>query len=263
MSTASERESTSFAAAWLRAAAGGFTALVMALPSGAARRRVIRIAREFGYYHRTGPRPDLPEVSVESLLDGARVVVREPISADGNVTLLELLTLNALVARKQPRRVFEIGTFDGRTALNFAANTPAESIVYTLDLPTAVAPSGAVHADDLPFIARSQQGIRGSRFHGEAEADRIRQLEGDSSEFDYTPYAGSVDFVFVDGSHAYGYVMSDSKAALYIAAPGAVIAWHDYGEWPDVTRALNELRSDTRFAAMRRVAGTTLVLLET
>lgn len=264
MSTPREKGPTSFAGAWVRTAAGSLTALVMALPSNEARRRVIRLAREFGYDHRTGPRAKLPEVSVESLLDGSQVVVRAPLSADGNVSLLELLTLNALVAAKQPRRVFEIGTFDGRTTLNLAANAPSDATVYTLDLPAAAVPSDAVHADDLPFIARSQQGVRGSRFRGEAEQTRIRQLEGDSLSFDYTPHAASMDFVFVDGSHAYAYVLSDSRSALYMAAPGAMIVWHDYGEWPDVTRALNELSStDSRFAAMRRVAGTTLVLLET
>ena len=50
---------------------------------------------------------------------GALALVSVPInilesaSADGNVSLLELLTLNTLVARQSPRALFEIGTFDG------------------------------------------------------------------------------------------------------------------------------------------------------
>ena len=48
-----------------------------------------------------------------------------------------------------------------------------------------------------------------------------------------------------------------------MAAPGAIIVWHDYGEWPDVTRALNELPMlDARFNRMRHVNGTALAILE-
>lgn len=188
--------------------------------------------------------------------------LREPVSADGNVTLLELAILNALVAVRQPRRIFEIGTFDGRTALNFAANAPLAT-VHTLDLPPAVEPALPVHPDDRQFIRRSQDGERGRRFRGAPEEKRIVQLHGDSARFDYGAFSGAIDFVFVDGSHSYEYVLSDSRNALAMAAPGSLIVWHDYGEWEGVTRALNELHAtQPRFAALRHVGETTLALLE-
>ncbi|HEX6251465.1 MAG TPA: class I SAM-dependent methyltransferase [Gemmatimonadaceae bacterium] len=121
------------------------------------------------------------------------------------------------------------------------ANAPDDAIVHTLDLPASESPALDVDRDDVQFIRRSQAGVQGSRFRGTAEAARIRQLTCDSAAFDFAPYAGAMDFVFVDGAHAYDYVLSDSRAALQLAAPGAAIAWHDYGEWPDVTRALHDL----------------------
>lgn len=195
----------------------------------------------------------MPDVSIR---------LREPVSTDGNVTLLELAILNALVAARQPRRIFEIGTFDGRTALNFAANAPLAT-VHTLDLPPAVEPALPLHSDDRAFIRRSQGGERGRRFRDAPERERIVQLYGDSARFDYGGFAGAIDFVFVDGSHSYEYVLSDSRNALAMAAPGSLVVWHDYGEWPGVTRALNDLQAtEPRFAGLRHVRETTLALLE-
>lgn len=255
------RQPTTFAGAWLTTAIGTVSALAMSLPSQAARRRVIRLARELGYDHRP-PAPTLLRIEVESVLRDVPVSVRSPVAADGNITLLELIVLNNLVAARRPQRLFEIGTFDGRTAVNLAANAPADAVVYTLDLPVGTSPMLAVHGDDYPFIERSRL-ARGERFRGATEAEKIRQLEGDSATLDYSPYAGSIDFIFVDGSHSYDYVLSDSRAAIQMAAPGAIIVWHDYGEWPDVTRALNELPMlDARFNRMRHVNGTALAILE-
>lgn len=257
-------QQTSFAGAWIRTLAGSARALALSLPSEEARRSVVRIARELGYDHRPGLRTALPALSVEEIAGDAIIRVRSPVAADGNVSLLELVVINTLVARRRPRRVFEIGTFDGRTTLNLAANAPDDAIVYTLDLPASESPALGVDRDDVQFIRRSQAGVRGSRFRGTSEAARIRQLTGDSASFDFTPYAGGMEFVFVDGSHAYDYVLSDSRAALQLAAPGAMIVWHDYGEWPDVTRALHHLAArDARFAGLTHVGGTALALLET
>lgn len=257
------RRRTTFAGAWLRAAAGSAYSLLAALPRPGTRPRIVRLAREFGYDHRVGPLPSLPEVDVGEVISDVPLRMREPVAADGNVTLLELTVLNSMVAARGPRRIFEIGTFDGRTTVNFAANAPDDALVYTLDLPSTVAPALAVHSDDRPFIRRSQDGVRGSRLMSAPERGRIVQLEGDSAKFDYSPFAGNMQLVFVDGAHSYEYVMSDSRNALALAAPGALIVWHDYGEWEGVTRALNELHAtDARFAGLKWVRSTTLALLE-
>jgi hypothetical protein len=257
------RRRTTFLGAWVRAAFGAAYALLAALPSRSTRPRIVRLAREFGYDHRVGPPPSLPEVDVAAVMPDIPIRLREPVAADGNVSVLELAVLAALVAARRPRRVFEIGTFDGRTAVNFAANARDDAVIYTLDLPPSGAPALAVHDDDRPFIDRSRAGARGSRISAAPERDRIVQLQGDSATFDYSPFLKGMNVVFVDGAHSYEYVVSDSRTALALAAPGALIVWHDYGEWEGVTRALNELHAtDSRFAGLRWVRSTTLALLE-
>ena len=72
-----------------------------------------------------------------------------------------------------------------------------------------------------------------------------------------------MDFVFVDGSHAYEYVLKDSESALKMIKPGGVILFHDYNtSWPGVTKALNELfTSNPRFKNLRHISQTSLAIL--
>jgi hypothetical protein len=56
-----------------------------------------------------------------------------------------------------------------------------------------------------------------------------------------------MDFIFVDASHTYEYVLSDSNAALQMLAPGGVIFWHDYSDvWQGVKRALAQIARSRR-----------------
>jgi hypothetical protein len=80
------------------------------------------------------------------------------------------------------------------------------------------------------------------RYTGSDVESRIHQLFGDSKRFDETPYLDACDVVFVDGSHAYSYVVSDSAKALRMVRRGGLVLWHDYNSAiPGVFRALNEM----------------------
>ena len=71
-----------------------------------------------------------------------------------------------------------------------------------------------------------------------------------------------MDFVFVDGSHSYEYVLNDSRLARRLLRKDGdgIIVWHDYGAWRGVTRALNALyRRDSVFQGLKHIEGTTLV----
>jgi len=114
---------------------------------------------------------------------------------------------------------------------------------------------------DKKFIGKVETGFR---FREKEGSRKITQLSGDSAKFDFSPYARSMDFIFVDGSHAYEYILKDSESALKIAKPSAVILWHDYAaSWPGVTRALNELyqKKDNEFQNLKHINGTSLVYL--
>ena len=87
---------------------------------------------------------------------------------------------------------------------------------------------------------------------------RIHQLLGDSATFDYSRFANSCSLVFVDGSHAYDYALSDTYNAMNIVSDGGVVVWHDYGIWDGVTKALEEVEQRERLG-LRNIRGTSLV----
>ncbi|MBU1910282.1 MAG: class I SAM-dependent methyltransferase [Verrucomicrobia bacterium] len=205
----------------------------------------------------------IPPIQVRELLPAESVFrLLEPDTTSGNVSGYELAIINALVVAVRPAACFEIGTFDGRTTINLAANAPVEGRIYTLDLP----PEGLGHTrhsiacGDEKYIQKPQSG---ARFLNTSWAARITQLYGDSATFNFAPYEGKMDLVFVDGSHSYEYVKSDTRAALKLLKPdGGVILWHDYGSpyWKGLTRALNELRQEIpELATMRHLHDTMLV----
>jgi predicted O-methyltransferase YrrM len=169
--------------------------------------------------------------------------------------------LARLVRDRRPRTLFEIGTFDGRTTLNLAANAPDEAIVYTLDLPATEQPVLALASGERTFVDKPTSG---ARVHRSELAPKVKQLLGDSATFDFSPYVSAVDFVFVDGSHAYENALNDSRIAHRLLRNGkGTIVWHDYDVWPGVSNALHQLRATSPvFHQIRWIEGTSLAVLD-
>ena len=162
---------------------------------------------------------------------GLQVKLGEVAFGRWNMDPFEHFVLGALVQIRRPRRIFEIGTFDGSATLTLARNAP-EAEITTLDLPSDH-PSSAV--------ARGVTEAVGGRFHGTPEADRITSLSGDSTTFDFTPWHGTADLVLVDGDHSYPFARSDTDAALAMLTEDGLAVWDDYTPaWPGVIRAVDE-----------------------
>ncbi len=203
----------------------------------------------------------LPTVHWSSISRSNGALFLETDKADGNVNLTELAVLNALCQTHQPKEIFEIGTFDGRTTLNLALNSDAN--VHTLDLPAEELDSAGVIGADKRYVDKPSSGARfTSPPHNALPCvKRITQLLGDSAKFDFSPWHGKIDLVFVDGAHSYDFVVNDSEVALKLLNPaGGVIVWHDYGVWPDVAQALKELKEKRPDLPLVHVKGTSLAV---
>lgn len=237
-----------------------------------ANREVLHeVSFRLGLRKRPKPEPTMPPTMIPETTLGTLcpetlpVRILEPDSVSGNISELELLVVASLIARRKPEACFEIGTFDGRTTLNLATNTSPSCRIYTLDLPPGELGKTAhdVACGDENFIVKETSG---SRFSGTSWAGQITQLFGDSATFDFTPYEGKMDVVFVDGAHSAAYVKSDTAVALRLLKPeGGLILWHDYSSyyWKNLTVAMNELySSNPDLRRMRWVKGTTLVVWE-
>ena len=180
----------------------------------------------------------------------------------GHVTEFEVKVISQLVNQLQPRCMFEIGTFQGRTTLNMALNSPEDARIITLDLPPADLNNTQMQIEKTEemYVQKSESG---ERFKGHPQAYKITQVFGDSATFDYSPYHNRMDLVFIDGSHAYEYVLSDTENALKLVRKGGTILWHDYTNWEGVRRALNDyyLSGNPTFRKLRHIGGTSIAIL--
>ena len=233
------------------------------------RRLISNICELFDYQKlKEAIRPELraiiPEIDAADLVrDDTLIELRVLHWTDGNVSAEELILITKLARLYKPERMFEIGTFDGRTTLNLACNSAPDARIYTLDLPDkngAVKKPAALDGD-MSFVNKV---VTGSRFHGTDCENKITQLYGNSATFDFSPYENKMDFIFIDGAHTYDYILKDSEKALRLLRDGqGIILWHDYRwVWDDVRKALNKLYlTRSEFKNLRHIKDTSLVCL--
>ena len=239
----------------------GAIATHLGLPLSAASQRFRRWSRKLR--GKVGPflqNTRLPQVSWKDCTQQRLVRIWEHEKNNGNVRIGELYVLSALAAGCAERsNLFEIGTFDGRTTLNLALHSPESCHVYTLDLPPERETVFSLAPGERHMVEKARPGTRYEKYRAiyPAAISRIHQLLDDSAAFDFAPYRDSCSLVFVDGSHDYDYVVSDTRAAMAMARPGGVVVWHDYGVWPDVTRALEELAEREGYG-LAHIRGTSL-----
>lgn len=179
----------------------------------------------------------------------------------GHITEFELKVICQIVKKYQPARIFEIGTFEGRTTLNMALNAP-KAHIFTLDLPAEELSHTKMQIEkaEEAYVKKTRSG---ERFLDHPAQKNIDQLFGDSATFDFSPYYNSMDLIFVDGSHAYQYVISDTESALKLVKKGGIIIWHDYTNWAGVRDGLNEFYKDKpEFRGLSHIGGTSIVMME-
>ena len=149
---------------------------------------------------------------------------------------------------KRARLLFEFGTCTGKTTYLWARNSPVDARIVTVTLGPQDA-AALYHAEAGDDERDSRYALDESAFSeflytGTPVAAKVTQLFADSKALDVTPWSGQCDLVFVDGSHAYSYVVADSEKALQLVRPGGVVLWHDYAgphQAAGVRRGLDEL----------------------
>lgn len=172
----------------------------------------------------------------------------------GTIRPIEAQVLASLVSYLKPKTVFEIGTYTGFSTLHLKNNAPSDATIYTMDLPKDK--SGIVLKNDLyeahPDIKNIN--INENRFFNvENKHHNITQLFGDSKTFDFSPYYGKIDFTFIDASHSYAYVKSDTENALKMISPCGIILWHDYDFiHPAVFKLINEIANKKKIYYIER-----------
>jgi predicted O-methyltransferase YrrM len=186
----------------------------------------------------------------------AECIIRLPgeLHDGGGTKLEELVYLAAATRLLQPRKIFEIGTFKGRTTAVFALNA-AEADILTLDLPPDHAPDASYLRSDAELVRRRNPIEFIDRYGVGA---RCRQVLCDSKQFDPRPHAGTVDLAFIDGAHTLSYVRNDTEKTALMMAPGGLVFWHDYGGKGRMRGITDYLHGLSRRFPVYRIPGTTL-----
>jgi hypothetical protein len=249
----------------LNARASAVYALSVYLPASVVGRALRGISRSLrGVKRQREQQTQLPAVDWSDVFPARPIYLVENRKRAGNVAVGELAVLAIAAAAVAPEsEIVEIGTFDGRTTLNLAINAPANVQIITLDLPRDGPTQFELATGERAFVDKPAPGERFRRVAPpwSAYAAKISQVLADSATYDWSRHVGRAGLVFVDGSHAYDYVLSDSATALRLIAESGVVIWHDYGVWEGVTRALDNFEMKNHLG-LRHIRGTTLVVFQ-
>ncbi len=222
-------------------------------------RRWLRKMRHAAHEHQHA----LPKIDFDEVFPafGERRLCLERVAHyPAGVRLNELLYIAFLANRTPQAQVFEIGTSLGRTTLNIALNLQPRGRVYSLDLAEAdvqalqdglYAPAQEAEVQDL---------VKGDFVAPYLSALPITLVTGESTAFDFSPWYGQIDLVFIDGGHTTKVLESDTQNAFEMLRPeGGIILWHDYllRSCPEVYHFLNELGV---FYPLYHIAGTKTVM---
>jgi predicted O-methyltransferase YrrM len=141
----------------------------------------------------------------------------------------EIASLTKIVEDMHPKNVLEIGTSRGGTLFIWSRLATKDAHIMSIDLP------GGENNWAFPrwkepfyktFISKGQHInlLRGDS-HSEEMAARFKKVLGNEK----------LDFLFIDGDHAYEGVKKDYEYYSPFVRPGGVIAFHDVALHPPIT----------------------------
>lgn len=201
----------------------------------------------------------IPTVNLKDVfgreLEGGGIRLENFLGHWGNVSIEELCKISLIVKWLRPKRILEMGTYNGLTTLQMALNAPTDCVTYTLDLlpeQAAAIPLGRLDELVAKHFRERFNTRTGSYFEGRKDVNVV-QLWGDTTTFDYSVLGGPVDLVFVDAAHDYNNKKRDCENAFRLLSERGVILWHDYAQVtnPEVTPCLAEFAKDRKIFHLR------------
>lgn len=165
--------------------------------------------------------------------------------------------LRYLYRNFRPHRHLEFGTWSGTGACYCLEECDAS--VWTINLPEGEfiegrpaysaalddAPDGSVavqRVNDRPVYQTDAGFLIGRRYRDAGLGHRVCQIYCDSRVWDSSAYPRDFfDSVLIDGGHSPDVVISDTRKALAVTRPGALLMWHDFCPDPAVFDAFTSV----------------------
>lgn len=178
--------------------------------------------RSFFYYrpfadqvfcHFLKQRLSLPELSLQELFedfDKQQVTLHQLPYGSWSTPLADVVMLLKIVVCSKPRKLLEVGSFRGYTALSFAQHVADNAKIVTVDL----YPEHGEAYQNTPYNSIIERRV------GETSASMFQQ-----------DMPGSYDLIFIDAGHSYAEVKRDTELVLPLVSPTGFILWHDYANW--------------------------------
>lgn len=182
-------------------------------------------------------------MSVTYTFDQTPVFTPEELEVDPNGWLSgkDLLVIIQEYAKGKDKLVgLEIGVEEGPTTTWFLQNLPNLEL-YGVDPYVAYQdwyPGGYLHQDERNRV-KAKMKLRTAKY-----ADRFTHYEMTSDEAVSKFEDASLDFIFIDGLHEYGQVLTDCRNYWPKMKQGAIFAGHDYKVIEGVGRAVNEFAAE-------------------
>jgi cephalosporin hydroxylase len=159
--------------------------------------------------------------------------------------LRELAPLLALLRRRSPRVVVEIGTAAGGTFYAWCGVADPEAVLVSIDLPGGPFGGGYTRDDVSTFRGYGRAEQRLHFIRADSHASETRSL------LETILNGNEIDFLMIDGDHTYDGVRRDFEMYAPLVGDGNPIAFHDTLRHPDgssceVERFWNEIRGDYR-----------------
>lgn len=155
----------------------------------------------------------LPEVHLHKLFedfDQQPIMFHQFPQGAWSTPLADVAMLLKLVVCAQPKRLMEVGSFRGYTALYLAQHTPPDAHIVTVD----------------------QYPDHGEAYRHSPYVEKIERRVGKTnSELFAKDKPGSYDLIFLDADHCHAGVKHDTELLLPLVAPDGYLVWHDYANW--------------------------------
>jgi cephalosporin hydroxylase len=133
----------------------------------------------------------------------------------------ELAPLLALISRRRPRTVVEIGTASGGTFSAWCAVADPRATIVSIDMPGGRFGGGYTDEDIPRLRSYGREGQQLSFLLADSHQESTR------TSLSQMLAGAPVDFLMIDGDHSYGGVKCDFELYSPMLSANAVVAFHD------------------------------------
>lgn len=155
----------------------------------------------------------LPEISLQALFedfDTQPVTLHQLPDGAWSTPLADVVMLLKIAVCAKPKKLLEVGSFRGYTALFLAQHVSPDAKIVTVD----------------------RYPEHGEAYRNTPWASMIERRVGETSASIFEHDApGAYDLIFIDADHAYAGVKNDTELVLPLVSPNGYIVWHDYANW--------------------------------